>query len=99
MNKISRRLLRLEFKSDNIIRSKAIKFILKKILLDYKQQWKLIASVVTKDAINENSSVRKTKQNRLMLLSSCANCGKKIQFLIKIKNSTILTIFEMVSLK
>ena len=61
MNKISRRLLRLEFKSNNIIRSKAIKFILKKILLDYKQQWKLIASVVTKDAINENSSVRKTK--------------------------------------
>ena len=36
MNKISRRLLRLEFKSNNIIRSKAIKFILKKILLDYK---------------------------------------------------------------
>ena len=56
-------------------------------------------SVVTKDAINENSSVRKTKQNRLMLLSSCANCGKKIQFLLKIKTSTILIIFEMVSLK
>ena len=26
---------------------------------------------------NENSSVRKTKQNRLMLLSNCAVCGKK----------------------
>ena len=26
---------------------------------------------------NENSSVRKTKQNRLMLLSNCAICGKK----------------------
>ena len=26
---------------------------------------------------NKNSSVRKTKQNRLMLLSNCAICGKK----------------------
>ena len=26
---------------------------------------------------NENSSVRKTKQNRLMLLSNCNICGKK----------------------
>ena len=26
---------------------------------------------------NENSSVRKTKQNRLMFLSNCAVCGKK----------------------
>ena len=26
---------------------------------------------------NENLSVKKTKQNRLMLLSNCAICGKK----------------------
>ena len=26
---------------------------------------------------NENSNVQKTKQNRLMLLSNCAICGKK----------------------
>ena len=26
---------------------------------------------------NENSNVRKTKQNRLMLLSNCSICGKK----------------------
>ena len=26
---------------------------------------------------NENSSVRKTIQNRLMLLSNCAICGKR----------------------
>ena len=26
---------------------------------------------------NENSSVRKTKQNRLMLLANCAVCGKR----------------------
>ena len=34
---------------------------------------------------NENSSVRKTKQNRLMLLSNCAICAKK-------KNRLSLTI-------
>ena len=34
---------------------------------------------------NENSSVRKTKQNRLMLLSNCAFCGKKSTILINLK--------------
>ena len=29
---------------------------------------------------NDNSNVRKTKQNRLMLLSNGAICGKKIEF-------------------
>ena len=30
---------------------------------------------------NENSSARKPKQNRLMLLSNCAICGKKSTFI------------------
>ena len=30
-----------------------------------------------KNTANKNSSVRKTKQNRLILLSNCAVCGKK----------------------
>ena len=34
---------------------------------------------------NENSSVRKTKQNRLMLLLNCAICGKKKSTVIKNK--------------
>ena len=34
---------------------------------------------------NENSSVRKTKQNRLMLLSNCAVCGNKKSTFIKNK--------------
>ena len=38
-----------------------------------------------KNTTNENSSVRKTKQNRLTLLSNCAVCGKKNQLLSKIK--------------
>ena len=31
----------------------------------------------------ENSSVRKTKQNRLMLLSNCAICGNRKSTFIK----------------
>ena len=34
---------------------------------------------------NENSNVRKTKQNRLILLSNFAVCGKKKSTFIKIK--------------
>ena len=30
-----------------------------------------------KNTVNENSSIKETKQNRLMLLSNCAVCGKK----------------------
>ena len=32
----------------------------------------------TKYTANENSSVRKTRQNKLMLLLNCDICGKKI---------------------
>ena len=32
---------------------------------------------------NKNSSVTKTKQNKLMLLSNCAICGKKKSTFIK----------------
>ena len=38
-----------------------------------------------KNTENENSNVRKTKQNRLMLLSNCAVCGKKKSTFIKSK--------------
>ena len=34
---------------------------------------------------NENSRVRKTKQNRLMLLSNCAVCGNKKSTFVKNK--------------
>ena len=40
-----------------------------------------------KNTANKNSSVRKAKQNILILLSSCPVCGKK-----KMKNFTILMI-------
>ena len=38
-----------------------------------------------KNTANENSSVRITKQNRLMLLSNCTVCGKKKSTFIKNK--------------
>ena len=34
---------------------------------------------------DKNSSVKKTKQNSLMLLSNCAVCGKKKSFFTKNK--------------
>ena len=42
---------------------------------------------------NENLSVIKTKQNRLVLSSNCAIFGKKQSTSLRIKNSTILIIF------
>ena len=39
-----------------------------------------------KNTANEGSSVRETKENRLMLLSNCAVCDKKKSILLKIKN-------------
>ena len=40
-------------------------------------------SVVRKKTENENWSVGKSKQNRLMLLSNCAVCAKKKPSFIK----------------
>ena len=34
---------------------------------------------------NKNSTVKKTKQNKLMLLSNCAVCGQKKKIFIKNK--------------
>ena len=36
-----------------------------------------------KNSVNKHSSVRRTKQNKLMLASNCAVCGKKNSRLIK----------------
>ena len=48
-----------------------------------------------KYSANENSSFRKTEQNRLMLLSDCAVCGKKNPLLLKIKK---LIVFQIINL-
>ena len=46
-----------------------------------------------KNTANKNSSVRKTKLNRLIFLSNCAVCDKKKSILLKINN------FQVISLK
>ena len=45
--------------------------------------------ICTKYTVNKNLNPKKTKQNRLMLLSNCAFCGKKNSTFIKNKNSII----------
>ena len=45
--------------------------------------------ICKKYTVNENLNPIETKQNRLMLLSNCAVCGKKNSTFIKNKNSTI----------
>ena len=57
-----------------------------------------------KNTANKHSSVRKTRQNTLMLVSSCAGCGNKKMKKQVDQNSTkqyltILIIFETISLK
>ena len=49
--------------------------------------------------LNQNLNVRRTKQNRLMLLSNCAVCGKKKPTFINIKNSADLAEMESLSSK
>ena len=63
INKTSVRLLRFEFKSEKIIKSKAVNV-------------ETYCVSCKKYTANENSSVRKTKKNRLMLLSNCVICDK-----------------------
>ena len=45
---------------------------------------------------NENSSVRKTKQKRLMLLANVLFVARKNQLLLRIKK---LIVFQVISLK
>ena len=44
---------------------------------------------------NENANVRKAKQDRLMLLSNCALCGKKKSAFIKSKELHNFDLFKM----
>ena len=46
--------------------------------------------------VNENSSVRIAKQNKLMLLSNCAICGKRKINFYKKKNSAMLINFKWI---
>ena len=75
--------LGLKLKLDNIIKSKGIRFIVKKILPDSKKQWKRIASIV-KNILRTKIQVSE-KLNKIMLLSNCAVCDQKSSNFIKNK--------------
>ena len=45
-----------------------------------------------KYTVNKSSSVRKAKQNRLILLLNCAICVEKNRLLLKIKNFLITSL-------
>ena len=67
INKISTIFLGLEFKSDNIIKSKAIKFFVKKTLRDYKQQYYLLEPIV--------SVARKILRTKIQVLEKLNKTG------------------------
>ena len=54
-----------------------MKYIAKKYCLIIINNGNLLPQLLRKSTANENSSVKKTKQNRLMLLSNFSICGKK----------------------
>ena len=51
-----------------------------------------------RNTVNENSNVRKTKQNILTLLSNCAICGKNNR-LFSIDSFKKHRLFQIISLK
>ena len=52
-----------------------------------------------KHTVNENSNVRKAKQNRLMFLSNCTACGKKKSTFIQNRELHNFDYFKIKSLK
>ena len=56
-----------------------------------------------KNAANENSSVSRTKQDILILVSNCVACSRKKSrtppHYFRLKNNLVLIIFERISLK
>ena len=68
--KISMRLLGLEFKSDNIIKSRAITYIVQYYCPIISNTVWCDAYGISCNTANQNLSIKRTKQNRLMLLSN-----------------------------
>ena len=61
-------------------------------------RWKKMLKIL-KDIAIQNSSVRKTQQDRLMCLSNCAVCGKKKSRTPLGSIQQFLMIFEMIPFK
>ena len=62
-----------------------MKFIVKKNIAWLQVTMETCCVSCKKYTENENSNIRKTKQNRSMLLSNCSVCGKKKSTFIKNK--------------
>ena len=75
---IFRNIEQLEFKPDNITKSKSIKLFLEKILPDYKWQWKSIVSVV--------ENLQQTKIQMLEKLNTIDYCSYGIVLFLARKN-------------
>ena len=52
-------------------------------ITSYKKTMETYCISCEKITANKNSIARRTKQNRLMILSNCATCGKKKSTFIK----------------
>ena len=62
------RLLELEFKSDNTIKPKAMKYIVNRYIYIYKMETYCVSC--KRNTGNKCSTVKRTKQNRLMVVSN-----------------------------
>ena len=98
------RLLGLEFKSGNMITSKAIKNIVKKyysirsncLILLHIKTMEIYYVNCEKNIANKNSGIRRNKQNREILLSSCVVCGKKKYRFIKSQEASNFELLKAV---
>ena len=96
------KLLRLEFKLDNTIKSKTIKDILEKILPHYEENCLVLLHLKTmetycvtckKNTASKNSSVWRTKQNKLNLVSICDDFEKKKSSYIRNQKASRLELY------
>ena len=55
----------------------------RKTMVVHRKTMEMYCFTCKKNTGNKNSSVKRTKQNKLMLVSNCAVCGKKKSSFIK----------------
>ena len=55
----------------------------RKTMVVHRKAMEMYCFTCKKNTGNKNSSVKRTKQNKLMLVSNCAVCGKKKSSFIK----------------
>ena len=81
VDELSSKLLRVEFKSDNSIKTKCLKYVVKIAYVINKHADLLFS--VQKNTKNIDAKIMKTKNGRFVLSSKCAVCGSKKSKFIK----------------